>query len=97
MAVTILHKSDIDFLLKYLDDGKICHKLENVKRAGDIVVNNKYSTGRYKIHFLLEEIETLRNFLMHFLVSFGLNENDEPNLVGIYVESLIDMFSVHHP
>ena len=39
------------------------------------------------------EIERILDKLSNYLIENGLCKNDEPNEIGLYVESLIDIFS----
>lgn len=76
----LLTDIDAKFIAKYIAGFDISGKIHN-KNA----------------HFVLQlteiEQDNLVNLLDDLFVSAGLNDNDEPNAIGLQVEHLIDIFN----
>lgn len=73
---------DVQFIRRYVPEFKLDQKL------------SRSSDNDYVLALTKEEQNNLVNHkLSDLFCSIGLEENDEPNEMGLYIESLIDIFN----
>lgn len=85
--------SDIKILIEAIEDTALINKLLEYENAGQHFEKEKYPTGRYLIDLSEGEVELVVDSLSDHLVNYGLNDDGEPNLLGLQVEALIDIFN----
>lgn len=83
-----LYLNDLFFLQKILSNQLLLEKINQCLKNGDCSRKNKIELSDFEVEILLDE-------LGGYFVEHGLNMNDEPNEIGLYVESLIDLFYNH--
>jgi len=89
-----INLSDIKLLISVVGDSDLIVRLHESENAGEYFEKGKYPTGRYVLELSEEESETITDSLSDHLMTSGLDENEEPNAVGLQVEKLIDVFNV---
>ena len=89
-----LHKYNLELLLSYVKEDPIIKRLTTAQQSGPVLAKGKYETGRYEVTFSRNDVLILLDELSNLLIEKGLNEDDEPNSLGIKIESLIDIFSI---
>jgi hypothetical protein len=88
-----LQKDTIDFLLENIKDLDLKAIFLNSKSRGEYQAKGQYSTDTYQVLLDQFQLEALTDELTDLLVKTGLNENDEPTSIGLYIESLINIFN----
>lgn len=58
-------------------------------------VHNRSTMERFEVVLTSEEQHLMVDSLLDLLTSIGLRPDDEPNIVGYYIEDLIDIFNPH--
>lgn len=79
-----LDKRDIKFFSKNLKDAALLKKFE-------VCLSDEIDKQTYTLLFIEEELDMLDNELSRILWEIGVDENDEVNAQGRYIEHLIDL------
>ncbi|MDF1780221.1 MAG: hypothetical protein P1U67_02885 [Alcanivoracaceae bacterium] len=85
-----INHSDLKLLVDALEDSDQVMKLKNAEQHFE---KGKYPTGRYVVDLSNDETESIIDTLSDFLMNSGLDENGEPNVLGLQIEALIDIFN----
>lgn len=86
-----LNHSDIKLLIEALDGSKLGVKFETAEKFSE---KGKYPTGRYVVDLSEGEMLLIIDSLSSCLMNSGLDGNEELNVLGRQIESLIDVFSL---
>ena len=91
-----MNRSDLDFLLKYLDSKLFSVKFQESIKKGEFLAKGKYPTGKYSLGLQKTEIEEILDALSNSLMEIGLNQSSEPSALEQPIERLIDIINVEH-
>ena len=87
-----IRRPDIVFLEKYIRSDSILQELRAAREKGPTVIKEKYTTGRYEINLSEDAVSEILDELGNLFSTMGLEDDSEPNSLGIMIEDLIDLF-----
>lgn len=84
----------LNIFLENILDNKIWPISESLLQKNEESVSG--FTSKYTLELAPSEVEDILDELTLLLTSKGLDEHDEPNSLGLSLESLIDIFSPYN-
>lgn len=88
----IFNEDQLNLLIHYISNNEIFNILVDSKNNNEIIKNG-YHTGKFYVIFDCNEQEILLDQLSELFITQGLNENDEPNQIGLSLEAIIVIVS----
>ena len=89
MIIYTIKKSDFDFLINNFQNKKLIEILHNsIDFEKSSKINNVIILKIKK-----KDVKNILEELGNIFILRGLNDNDEPNEIGYYIEKLIDLFN----
>lgn len=87
-----INLSDIKLLVELVPNRALVSKLIQCEKSGELYAKGEFATGRYLIELSEDEIDVVVDCLSAHFISHGLNNDEEPNSLGLQLETLIDIF-----
>lgn len=87
-----INLSDIKLLIELIPNMALVSKLVQCEKSGELYAKGEFPTGRYLIELSEGEIDLVVDYLCDHFMSHGLNNDGEPNSLGLQLETLIDIF-----
>ncbi|WP_018694509.1 hypothetical protein [Algicola sagamiensis] len=84
---------DIKLLSKLILNDSLAKKLAQTEKSGEFIAKGIFPTGKYLIDLSEEEIDLVVDYLSDHFMAYGLDNDGEPNSLGIQLEALIDIFN----
>lgn len=94
MALFKINEAEFSFLSRYVKSEQFSVILKKAESATfDKAIRNKSKSVYYEIELSNEQSSRLVDLLSDLLVEKGLDDNGEPNSLGLQIESIIDVFN----
>ncbi|WP_318390917.1 hypothetical protein [Enterobacter sp.] len=90
---TKINKADLTFIIKIISNSPLAERFKAIEKNGEYLEKNKHPTGKYIIELSDPEVDFILDRLSAYIMELGVDANGEINSIGIYVDSLIDLFN----
>jgi len=74
--------------LNYLKNNIVSHQIQNELSKARIIP----PSDKFQVKINAAQCSELDNELSDLFCKFGLQENDEPNQIGLFIEEIIDLY-----
>ena len=91
MEKFIINETQLIFLEKNITNTEIVKIIKESIKKNKIVINGN-ATNRYYLNLSKKDVEIILNELTLLFTLKGIKENGEPNILGLDIENLIDVF-----